>query len=73
MTVDVGGLGLVSVTAMIAAVFVIGVAAIGVRALDAAAQQAEHGRPTAGRRAFGWACITIAGLAVVYGIYLVFA
>lgn len=71
MKIDFSALGLVSVVAMMATVFVVGVAALGVRAFDAAAENAKTGRPAAARRTLGWVCIGVAGLAVLYGIYLI--
>lgn len=71
MKIDFSALGLVSVVSMMATVFVVGVAACGVRALDAAAERAKLGRPAGAQRALGRACIGVAVLAVLYGIYLI--
>lgn len=71
MKIDFSALGLVSVVSMMATVFVVGVAAIGIRAFDAAAEHAKLGRPAGVQRALAWSCITIACFAVLYGIYLI--
>jgi hypothetical protein len=69
--IDWSALGLVSVVSMMATVLVVGVAAFGVRAFDAAAENAKTGRPAGAQRTLGWVCIGVAGLAVLYGIYLI--
>jgi UPF0716 family protein affecting phage T7 exclusion len=69
--IDWSALGLVSVVSMTAALFVVAVAACGIRALDAAAERTKAGRPAGAQRMLGSACIGAAGLAVLYGIYLI--
>ena len=71
MKIDWAALGLVSVVSLVATVFVVGVVACGIRALDVAAEHAKAGRPAALPRTVGRACLAVAGLAVLFGIYLI--
>ncbi len=71
MKIDFSALGLVSVVSLVATVFVVSVAALGIRAFDAAAENAKAGRPATMQRARGRLYIGIAGLAVLFGIYLI--
>jgi predicted DNA repair protein MutK len=69
--IDWTALGLVSVVSLVATILVVGVAACGIRALDVAVEHEKLGRRAAALRTLGRLCIGVAGLAVLFGIYLI--
>ena len=71
MKIDVGALGLVAAVSLVATVFVVGVTAVGIRAYDTAAEHTKSGRPAGGQVALARLCIGVAGLAVIFGIWLI--
>ncbi len=71
MKINFSALGLVAVVSMIATLFVVGVVSFGIRAFDTATENARAGRPVVAQRVLAWACIGVAGLAVLFGIYLI--
>lgn len=71
MKIDFSALGLVAAVSLVATVFVVGVTAVGIRAFDTAAEHARSGRPAGGQLVLARCCIGIAGLAVLFGIYLI--
>ena len=71
MKIDWASLGLVAVTTVVAAVSIVGIFAIGVAALTHAQSTAGSGRTRASARVAGYACLGVAGLIALYGIYLI--
>ena len=81
MTIDWSALGLVAITTLVAAIAVIGIFSLGVFALTGGARattddQAAGAAPVraetgAAAKAAGYACLAIAGLLVLYGLYLI--
>jgi hypothetical protein len=66
MTIDWASLGLVAITTVVAALAIIGIFSLGVVALTS-----DVGRPNPVARLSGYACVGVAGLLVVYGLYLI--
>jgi len=71
MKIDWASLGLVAVTTVVAAVSIVGIFALGVAALTHHPAGQGTTRGSAVARAAGYACIGIAGLIALYGIYLI--
>jgi hypothetical protein len=72
MKIDWTSLALVAVTTVVAAVSIVGIFALGVAALTHARTGAAQGRPSGGMaRAAGYACLGVAGLIALYGIFLI--
>jgi hypothetical protein len=72
--IDWASLALVAVTTVVAAVSIVGIFALGVAALthaQATVQPGGRSRVTGLARVAGYACIGVAGLIAVYGIYLI--
>jgi len=69
MKIDWASLALVAVTTVVAAISIVGIFALGVAALTHA--PAQGARPNAPARLAGYACMGVAGLIAVYGIYLI--
>lgn len=69
MKIDWASLALVAVTTVVAAISIVGIFALGVAALTH--EPVGGGRPNVLSRMAGFACIGVAGLIVVYGIYLI--
>jgi len=71
MNIDWTSLGLVSVVTVVATVLIVSVVSGGALMLDRAHARAEAGRDgAAGLVALGWTAIGVAGLIVLYGLYL---
>ncbi len=71
MTIDWASLALVAVTTVVAAVSIVGIFALGVAALTHAHVRGESGAGVGLTRLAGYACIGVAGLIALYGIYLI--
>ncbi len=69
--IDWASLGLVAVTTVVAAVSIIGIFSIGVAALGAADTRVANGQRARTTRMVGFACLAIAGMIALYGIYLI--
>ena len=69
--IDWASLGLVAVTTVVAAVSIVGIFSIGVAALGAADVRAANGQHVGVTRVAGFACLAVAGLIALYGIYLI--
>lgn len=67
MTIDFGALGLVAGVTLVAAVVLVTIVSLGARLVDGGPDAVA---PTA-RRLGGWALFGLAGLAVLFGLYLV--
>lgn len=71
MNIDWTSLGLVSVVTVVATVLIVSVVSGGALMLDRAHARAEAGSDGAARLvALGWTAIGVAGLIVLYGLYL---
>lgn len=71
MNIDWTSLGLVSVVTVVATVLIVSVVSGGALMLDLAHARAEAGSDgAAGLVALGWTAIGVAGLIVLYGLYL---
>lgn len=71
MNIDWTSLGLVSVVTVVATVLIVSVVSGGALMLDRAHARAEAGSDGAvGLVALGWTAIGVAGLIVLYGLYL---
>ncbi len=72
MTVDWGSLALVAATTVVAAIAIVGIFGLGVAALTSGTAR-EGGRRVRrpGARPAGYACIAVAGLLMLYGLYLI--
>lgn len=71
MNIDWTSLGLVSVVTVVATVLIVSVVSGGALMLDRAHARAEAGSDgDAGLVALGWTAIGVAGLIVLYGLYL---
>ncbi|MES6947267.1 hypothetical protein U6X46_08610 [Cutibacterium acnes] len=71
MNIDWTSLGLVSVVTVVATVLIVSVVSGGALMLDRAHVRAEAGSDgAAGLVALGWTAIGVAGLIVLYGLYL---
>ena len=71
MNIDWTSLGLVSVVTVVATVLIVSVVSGGALMLDRAHARAGAGREgAAGLVALGWTAIGVAGLIVLYGLYL---
>ena len=71
MTINWNALLLVAVTTVVAALAIVGVFSLGVAALTSGEARTAGGRPSAGARLAGYACIGVSGLLVLYGLYLI--
>lgn len=71
MTINWSALGMVASVALLATVVVVGVVALGIASLSAADDRVAAGRPAGSGKAVGYACLTMAALVVVYGLYLI--
>jgi hypothetical protein len=71
MKIDWASLGLVAVTTVVAAISIVGIFSIGVAALTSAEARIASGRSAGPTRAVGYACLGVAGLIALYGIYLI--
>lgn len=71
MTINWGALGLVSVVALFATVVVVGIVSLGLASLSAADARVAEGRPGGSGKTVGYACLVMAALVVVYGLYLI--
>ena len=71
MKIDWASLGLVALTTVVAAVSIVGVFSIGVVALTTATNRAAAGRSAGMSRVAGYACLGVAALIALYGIYLI--
>ncbi len=71
MTVDWGSLVLVSLTTVLATVGVVGVVTAGVAALSVGTGKGGTAGRRLGARAIGWVCLGVAGLLVLFGLYLI--
>lgn len=71
MKIDWASLALVAVTTVVAAVSIVGIFSIGVAALGTADSRAAGGHSVGLTRIAGFACLTVAGLIALYGIYLI--
>ena len=71
MKIDWASLALVAVTTVVAAVSIVGIFSIGVAALGAADNRAAAGQTAGLTRTVGYACLGVAGLIALYGIYLI--
>jgi amino acid transporter len=69
--VNFGALGLVAAVSLFATIVVVTIAAVGVRALANAQESARNEQPDTLQRVVGFACLGLAGLAVLFGIYLI--
>lgn len=69
MNIDWASLALVAATTVVAAISIVGIFALGVAALTHA--PAGGARPSVVARLAGYACIGVAGLIALYGIYLI--
>ena len=71
MKIDWAALGLVSIVSLVATVVVVVITAAGVNAFDNANERTKQGQPGGVYRSFGYLCITVALLAVLFGVYLI--
>lgn len=71
MKIDWSSLALVAVTTVVAAVSIVGIFALGVAALTHAQTTTGAGRSAGLARVAGYACLGVAGLIALYGIYLI--
>lgn len=71
MTIDWASLGLVAVTTVVAAVSIVGIFALGVAALTHSQTTSGSGGGSGLARIAGHACLGVAGLIALYGIYLI--
>ncbi|MDO4412277.1 hypothetical protein [Cutibacterium sp.] len=72
MSIDWASLGLVAVVTVAATVIIVSIAAGGALMLDRAHARTEAGIDgAAGLVALGWTAIGVAGLVVLYGLYLI--
>lgn len=71
MKIDWAALGLVSVVSLFATVVVVVITAAGVNAFDNANERTKIGQPATSQRVLGYTCITVAAVAVLFGIYLI--
>ena len=71
MKVNFGALGLVAAVSLVATIVVVTIAAIGVRALANAQENARNEESDTGQRVLGFTCLGLAGLAVLFGLYLI--
>ena len=71
MKIDWASLGLVAVTTVVAAVSIVGIFSIGVAALGAADTRAASGQSVGSARIAGFACLAVAGVIALFGIYLI--
>lgn len=76
MIIDWASLGLVAITTMVAAVAVVGLVALGVKALSSGGgtridEAGVELAPSAAARLAGYACLTVAGSLGLYGLYLI--
>ena len=69
MKIDWASLALVAVTTVVAAISIVGIFALGVAALTH--EPVDGGRPNIVARMAGYACVGVAGLIALYGIYLI--
>jgi len=70
MTIDWRSLALVALTTVVVTVVVVGIVTAGVLALTAPTATGRTARPW-WRTAIGWACVAVAALLVVFGLYLI--
>lgn len=70
MTINWGALALVAAVTVIAAIGVVGLFALGVAALTADRTGSSDSRRVAGNLV-GYACVGVAGLLAIYGLYLI--
>lgn len=71
MNIDWSSLGLVAITTVVAAISIVGIFSVGVVALTSAEARVAAGRRAGPIRVAGYACLGIAGLIALYGIYLI--
>ena len=71
MKIDWSALGLVAVVALFATAVVVGIVSLGIASLTAADARAAAGRPAGSGKTVGYACLVVAALVVVYGLYLI--
>lgn len=71
MKIEWAALGLVSVVSLFATVVVVAITAAGVNAFDTAHERAKVGESDTSQRILGYACVTAAAAAVLFGIYLI--
>ena len=71
MKIDWGALVLVSVVSLVATLVVVIVASVGIRALATAQSRTKAATAATGLRTVGYLFIGLAGVAVLYGIYLI--
>ncbi len=71
MKIDWASLALVAATTVVAAVSIVGIFALGVAALTHAQARDGAGQASGLARMAGYACIGVAGLIALYGIYLI--
>jgi hypothetical protein len=71
MKIDWASLGLVALTTVVAAVSIVGIFSIGVVSLTTAASRTAAGRGGGLTRFAGYACLVVAALIALYGIYLI--
>lgn len=70
MTIDWSSLALVAVVTVVVAVVLVAIVSLGARMLDAAHVRQDAGDGAASLVMIGWSSIGLAGLAVLYGLYL---
>ena len=71
MTIDWAALGVVAVVAILATVVVTGIVSVGIASLTTAQSRVVAGKSGGVARISGFTCVGIAGLIVLYGLYLI--
>jgi hypothetical protein len=76
MSVDWASLSLVAITIVVATVAIVGLVALGVKALSSGGGTRIHQTgvelaPSAAARIAGYACLAVSGSLVLYGLYLI--
>lgn len=71
MKIDWSALGAVAAVSLVATLVVVAITSFGIAALTNADERGKQDQPATALRAAAYLCFTLAGLAVLYGIYLI--
>jgi hypothetical protein len=71
MKIDWASLGVVAIVTVVAAMLIVGIMSLGLQSLATADQRVADGQTAGPAKMIGFACIGVAGLIVLYGLYLI--
>ncbi len=71
MKIDWASLGLVAVVTLAVTLVVVGIVSIGISALVTAETRAASGHSGTSAKVAGYLCVGVAGLILLYGLYLI--